>query len=151
MSLIDTGAVASIAPQSLVPHIPIKEKSETLARVNGIKVLGVKRVTFITGKVVIHVNFFIVEDAKNPIIGLDAVHHNHLQVHLHGKEKCILQQHQRKALLHYHQSHYYASGLVLPDHVRSLHLRWPDPQYTTLYKQSAFNIAAEIDDKIISD
>ena len=28
-ALIDTGAVASIAPQSFVPHIPIKEKSET--------------------------------------------------------------------------------------------------------------------------
>ena len=34
-AFIDTGAVASIAPQSLVPHIPIKEKSETLANVNG--------------------------------------------------------------------------------------------------------------------
>ena len=41
-----------------------------------------------------------------PIIGLDAVHHKHLQVHLHEKGKCILQQHQLKALLHYHQSHY---------------------------------------------
>ena len=42
-ALIDTGAVASIAPQSLVPHIPIKEKSETLTSVNGghIKVLGI--------------------------------------------------------------------------------------------------------------
>ena len=54
-ALIDTRTVASIAPQSLVPHIPIKEKSETLANANGgnIKVLGVKHVTFITGKVII--------------------------------------------------------------------------------------------------
>ena len=56
-----------------------------------------------------------------------------------------------QALLHYHQSHYYASGLVLPDHVQSHHLRWSDPQFTTLDKQSASNIIAEIDDKIISD
>ena len=152
-ALIDTGAVASIAPQSFVPHIPIKEKSETLTSVNGghIKVLGIKHVTFITGKVIIHVNFLIVEDVKNPIIGLDAIHHNHLQVHLHGKGKCILQQHHHKALLHYHQSHYYASGLVLPDHVQDHHLRWSDPQFTVLDKQSASNIIAEIDDKIISD
>ena len=73
---------------------------------------------------------FIVEDVKNPIIGLDAIHHNHLQVHLHGKGKCTHQQHQRKALLHYHQSHYYASGLVLPDHVQGHHLRWSDPQFS---------------------
>ena len=152
-ALIDTGAVASIAPQSFVPHIPIKEKSETLTSVNGghIKVLGIKHVTFITGKVIIHVNFLIVEDVKNPIIGLDAIHHNHLQVHLHGKGKCILQQHHHKALLHYHQSHYYASGLVLPDHVQGHHLRWSDPQFTILDNQSASNIIAEIDDKIISD
>ena len=152
-ALIDTGAVASIAPQSFVPHIPIKEKSETLTSVNGghIKVLGIKHVTFITGKVIIHVNFLIVEDVKNPIIGLDAIHHNHLQVHLHGKGKCILQQHHHKALLHYHQSHYYASGLVLPDHVQGHHLRWSDPQFTVLDKQAASNIIAEIDDKIISD
>ena len=67
-ALIDTGAVTSIAPQSLVPHIPIKEKSETLASVNGgnIKVLGIKHVTFITGKVIIHVNFLTVEDVKIP-------------------------------------------------------------------------------------
>ena len=136
-----------------VPHLPIKEKSETLTSVNGgnIKVLGIKHVTFITGKVIIHVNFLIVEDVKNPIIGLDAIHHSHLQVHLHGKGKCILQQHHHKALLHYHQSHYYASGLVLPDHVQSHHLRWSDPQFPTLDKQSASNIIAEIDDKIISD
>ena len=152
-ALIDTGAVASIAPQSFVPHIPIKEKSETLTSVNGghIKVLGIKHVTFITGKLIIHVNFLIVEDVKNPIIGLDAIHHNQLQVHLHGKGKCILQQHHHKALLHYHQSHYYASGLVLPDHVQGHHLRWSDPQFTVLDKQSASNIIAEIDDKIISE
>ena len=65
-ALIDTGAVASIAPQSFVPHIPIKEKSETLTSVNGgtIKVLGIKHITFITGKVITHVNFLIVEDVK---------------------------------------------------------------------------------------
>ena len=34
-ALINTEAVASIAPQSCVPHIPIKEKSETLTHVNG--------------------------------------------------------------------------------------------------------------------
>ena len=152
-ALIDTGAVASIAPQSFVPHIPIKEKSETLTSVNGghIKVLGIKHVTFVTGRVIIHVNFLIVENVKNPIIGLDAIHHNHLQVRLHGKGKCILQQHHHKALLHYHQSHYYASGLVLPDHVQGHHLRWSDPQFTILDNQSASNIIAEIDDKIISD
>ena len=131
-ALIDIGAVASIAPQSFVPHIPIKEKSETLASVNGgnIKVLGVKHVTFITGKIITHVNFLIVKDVENPIIGLDAIHHSRLQVRLHGKGKCILQQHQRKALLRYHQSHYYASGLVLPDRVQGHHLRWSDPQFT---------------------
>ena len=146
-ALIDTGAVASIAPQSFVPHIPIKEKSETLMSVNGghIKVLGIKHVTFITGRVIIHVNFLIVENVKNPIIGLDAIHHNQLQVHLHGKGKCILQQHHHKALLHYHQSHYYASGLVLPDHVQGHHIRWSDPQFTILDNQSASNIIAEID------
>ena len=65
-ALIDTGALASIAPQSFVPHIPIKKKSETLTNVNGgdIKVLGIKHVTFITGKVITHVNFLIVEDVK---------------------------------------------------------------------------------------
>ena len=72
--------------------------------------------------------FLIVENIKNPIIGLDATHDNRLQVHLHEFQqegKCILQQqHQRKALLHYHQSRYYASGLVLPDHVQSHDLRW---------------------------
>ena len=131
-ALIDTGAVASIAPQSFVPHIPIKEKSETLTSVNGgnIKVLGIKHVTFITEKVIIHVNLLIVEDVKNPIIGLDAIHHNHLQARLHGKGKCNLQQRHHKALLHSHQSHFYASGLVLPDHVQSHHLRWSDPQFT---------------------
>ena len=67
------------------------------------------------------------------------------------KGKCILQQHHHKALLHYHQSHYYASGLVLPDHVQGHHLRWSDPQFTTLDNQSASNIIAKIDDKIISD
>ena len=133
-ALIDTGAVASIAPQSLVPHIHIKEKSENLTSVNGgnIKVLarllGIKHVTFITGKVIIHVNFLIVEDVKNPILGLDAIHHNH-----------------------YHQSHYYASGLVLPDHAQSHHLRWLDPHFTTLDKQLGSNIITEIDDKITSD
>ena len=115
---------------------------------------------FITGKIIIRVNFLIVEDVKTPIIGLDAIHHNRLQVHLHGKGKFILlhgkgkfilQQHQCKALLHYHQSHYYASGLVLPDHVQSHHLRCSDPQFTTLDNQSASNIIAEIDDKIISE
>ena len=34
-ALIDTGELASIAHQSFVPHIPMKEKSETLANVNG--------------------------------------------------------------------------------------------------------------------
>ena len=152
-ALTDTGAIASIPPQSFVPLIPIKEKSETLISVNGgnIEVLSVKHVAFVTDKIIIHVNFLIVEDVKNPIIGLDAIHHSRLQVHLHGKAKCILQQHQHKALLHYHQSHYYASGLVLPDHVQGHHLRWSDPQFTTLDNQSASNIIAEIDDKIISD
>ena len=152
-ALIDTGPVASIAPQSFVPHIPVKEKAETLTSVNGgnIKVLGIKHVACVTGKVIAHINFLIVEDVKNPIIGLDAIHRNHLQVHLHGKGKCILRRHQHKAPLHYHQSHYHASGLVLPDHFQSHHLRWSDPQYTTLDKQSASNIIAEIDDKIISD
>ena len=152
-ALIDTRAVASIAPLSFVPHIPIKEKSGTLTSVNGgnIKILGVKHVAFITGKIIIHVNFLIVDDVKNPIIGLDAIHHNRLEVHLHGKGKCILQQHQRKALLHYHQSHYCASGLVLPDHVQGHHLRWSDPQYKACDNQSASNIIAETDDKIISD
>ena len=109
-ALIDTGAVASIAPQSFVPHIPIKEKSETLTSVNGgnIKVLGIKHVTFITGKVIIHVNFLIVEDVKNPIIGLDAIHHNHLQVHLHGQGKCILQQH--------HERHFSTITKVIATH-----------------------------------
>ena len=70
-ALIDTGAVASIAPQSFVPHIPIKEKSETLTSVNGVNIMvfGIKHITFITGKVIIHVNFLIVEVVKNPIIG----------------------------------------------------------------------------------
>ena len=92
-ALIDTGAVAEIAPQSVVPHIPIKEKLETLIAVNGgnIKVLGVRLVTFTTGKIIIHANFLMVENIKNPIIGLDASHHNHRQVHLHGKGKRILQ------------------------------------------------------------
>ena len=52
-ALIDTGAVASIAPQPFVPHIPIKEKSETLTSVNGGN-LGIKHVTFITDKVIMH-------------------------------------------------------------------------------------------------
>ena len=66
-ALIDTGAVVSIAPRSFVPHIPIKEKSETLTNINSgnIKVLGVQHVAFITGKVIIHANFLIVEDARN--------------------------------------------------------------------------------------
>ena len=88
---------------------------------------------------------------QKPIIGLDAIHHSQPQVHLHGKGKRILQQHHHKALLHYHQSHYYASGLVLPDHVQDHHLCWSDPQFTVLDNQSASNIIAEIDDKIISD
>ena len=74
-ALIDTGAVASIVPQAFVPHIPIKEKSETLTSINGgnIKILGVKHVTFITGKIITHVNFLILEGVKNQIIGLDAI------------------------------------------------------------------------------
>ena len=40
--------------------------------------------------------------------------------------------------------------MVLPDHVQSRHLRWSDPQFTTLDKQPASNIIAEIDDKITS-
>ena len=84
-AFIDAKAVASIAPQSCVPHIPIKEKSETLTNLNGgnTQVSCDKHVTFITGKVIIHVNFLVVEDVKNPITGLDAIHHNRLQVHLH--------------------------------------------------------------------
>ena len=126
-ALVDAGAVIC----SSHPH---QREVRDLTNVNGgnIKVLGFKHVTFITGKVIIHVDFLIVKDVKNPIIGLDAIHHNRLQVHLHETGKCILQQHQRKALRHYRQSLYYASGLVLPDRVQSPHLRWSDPQFTTL-------------------
>ena len=153
-ALVDMGAVASIAPQSCVPRIPIKAMSETLTSVNGgnFKVLSVKHVAFITGKIIIHVSFLIVEDVKNPIIGLDAIYHNRLQVHLHEKRKVHSSTTSvQGAVLHYHQNHYYASGVVLPDHVQSHHLRWSDSQYTTLDNQSASNIIAEIDDKIMSD
>ena len=91
-------------------------------------------------------NFLISEDAHNPIRGLGAIHHTRLQAHLHGKGKCIRQQDQHRALLNYHQSHYYASGLVLSDHAPNHHLRWSDPQYTILDRQSASKIIAEIDD-----
>ena len=107
--------------------------------------LGITHVTFIAGKIIIHVNFLIVEDIKSQmaIIGLDAIQHNRLHAHLHDKAKCILQQHQRKMLLHCHQSQYYA-GLVLHDHVQSHHLRWSDPQFTTLDSKPASNIMAKI-------
>ena len=36
-------------------------------------------------KVIIHVNFLMVEETKNPMIGFDAIHHSRLQVHLHEK------------------------------------------------------------------
>ena len=41
---VDTSAVASIAPQSCVPHIPIKEREKSITNVNvgSIKVLGIK-------------------------------------------------------------------------------------------------------------
>ena len=157
-TLGNTGAVASIAPQSFVPHIPIKEKSETLTSVNGgnIKVLGIKYVTFITGRVIIRESHLSCQlphcrKCQKPHHWSGCNSSQSTSSSSSWKGKCILQQHHHKALLHYHQSHYYASGLVLPDHVQGHHLRWSDPQFTILDSQSASNIIAEIDDKIISD
>ena len=133
-ALMDTAAVGSIVPQSFVPHIPVKEKPETLTNVNGgnTKVLGVKHVTFfITGRSSFMLRFLIVEDFKNPIIDPNAIHHHHLQLHLQGKGKCILQ-------------------LIKVITMRQV---WPFQimEFTTLDNQSTSNVSAEIDDKIISD
>ena len=131
------------------------QKSETLTNVNGgnIKVLGVKHVTFITGKVIIHVNFLIVEDIKNPIIGLDAIHHNRLQVHLHEKGVTSASFFSISAQT---TSSLSSKSLLCVRFGSSRSCSkssssWSDPQFTTLDNQSASNITAEIDDKVISD
>ena len=85
-------------------------------------------------------------------LSLDAIHHDRLQVHLHGKGKCVLQQHQRKALLHYPSksllcirfgSSRSCSKSSSPLVRSSVSQPWPI--------KSASNIIAEIDDKVISD
>ena len=82
-ALIDSGAVTSIAPSSLAPHVPITPHSGQLVNVNGgeIEIKGQKKITYVTHMVVMHITFLIVEDVLNPIIGLDALHQNSVQFH----------------------------------------------------------------------
>ena len=143
-ALIDSGAVTSIAPSSLAPHVPITPYSGQLVNVNGgeIKIKGQKKVTYVTHMVVTHIAFLIVEDVLNPIIGLDALHQNSVQFHLLQTGKAYLQQRSQKAVLHYHKHHYYASGLALSGYVKSSILKWDDPQYTIFDPQSTSQIIA---------
>ena len=149
-TLIDTGTV-SIAPQPFVPHIPLKQKSPP-ASASMVEHQGHRCQTCHLDHWQSHHSCELCHCRRHQ----ESNHwsrYNSSQSSSSSsspKRKCILQQHQRKALLHYYQSHYYASGLVLPDH-ESHHLRWSDPQFTTLDNQSAFNINAETDDKVISD
>ena len=73
---IDTGAVTAIAPTAFAPHVPISQYSGQPVNVNGgeIKILGQKKITYLTNKIVMNITFLIVEDGVNPIIGLDALH-----------------------------------------------------------------------------
>ena len=98
-----------------------------------------------------HITFLIVEDVLNPIIGLDALHQNAVQFHLFQTGKAYLQQKSQKAVLHYHKSHYYASGLVLPGYVKSSILKWDDPEYTIFDPQSTSQVIAEIDFELNSE
>ena len=70
------GAVTSIAPSSVAPRVPLSEHSGHLVSVNGgeIKILGPKKVTYITDKVVMNVVLLIVEDVVKPSIGQDTLH-----------------------------------------------------------------------------
>ena len=67
-ALIDSGAVTSIAPSSLAPHVPITPHSGQLVNVNGgeIKIKGQKKVTYVTHMVIMHITFLVVEDVLNP-------------------------------------------------------------------------------------
>ena len=152
-ALIDSGAVTSIAPSSVAPHVPITPHSGQLVNVNGgeIKIKGQKKVTYVTHMVVMHITLLIVDNVLNPIIGLDALHQNSVQFHLFQTGMAYLQQKGQKAVLHYHRHRYYASGLVLAEYVKSSILKWDDPQYTMFDPQSTSQIIAEIDFELNSE
>ena len=81
-ALIDSGAVFSSAPSSFAPNVAITPHSGQLVNVNGgeIKIKGQKMVMYVTHQVVMHITFLIAEDVHNPIIGLDALHQNSVQL-----------------------------------------------------------------------
>ena len=68
-ALINTGAVTSIAPASFARYFHLSDHSGQSANVNGgeIKILGQKKVTHITHKVVMNIAFLIVESVMNLI------------------------------------------------------------------------------------
>ena len=148
--------------QMLLSHLFLTSPSRRSQRHSPASMVGTSKswasitLRFITGRVIIHINFRIVEDVKNPIIGLDAIHHNHLHVHLMEKGSAFFSNISTKhfftitKVITMHQVWFFQFQIML-NLSQSHHLRWSDPQYTTLDKQSASNIIAEIDDKITSD
>ena len=116
-----------------------------------IKIKGQKNVMYVTHQVVMHSTFLNLEDVLNLIIGLDALHQDTVQFHLFQTGKAYLQQKGQKAVLHYHKSHYYASGLVLPGYVKSSILKWDDPEHTIFDPQSTSQVIAEIDFELNSE
>ena len=151
-ALTDTGAVSSIALASLTPHVLVAQHSGQLVNVNGgeIKILGQKKITYITRKVVMNITFLIAEDVVNPVVGLDALCQTAVQLHLFQSGKAYLQQKDHRAAPRYFRNYYYSSGLVTQGFVKGCLLQWEDPEYTVFDLQSTNQIIAEIDFEVNS-
>ena len=83
--LVDTGAATSVAPKSFASHIELSPAPPTLqlttATGKAIETFGVRRVHLHTQGLSFEVAF-VIADVVTPLLGLDAMLHESLSLHL---------------------------------------------------------------------
>ena len=91
--LVDTGAATSVAPKSFASHIELSPAPPTLqlttATGKAIETFGVRRVHLQTQGLSFEVAF-VIADVVTPLLGLDAMLHESLSLHLGHDSKHFL-------------------------------------------------------------
>ena len=113
--LCDTGAVSSIAPITFCPEIQLQplDARVQLSTANGdsIKMFGYKDVDIFIGGINMYVRFYIC-DVSAPILGVNDLVSNNVELNLRNFQDSYLQQHDQQAFLQYIGRHFYIPAIV---------------------------------------
>ena len=118
--LVDTGAYVSVAPKHFAPEVllePVPHPVQLLtATSTPIKIYGTKTVLLVTGRLSFHVRFYIT-DVKQTLLGLQDILQGDIQLNLRDTYTSTIQKDGVEEPLLFHDKHFYAEALVLPqDH-----------------------------------